>query len=232
MCTTNVSPACRTGCAAHSGLGQTRAWLPFMPSDAGGAGAWPEGRRCDFVPRSGQPAVLVAHFPAIPAVGEIWQDWRMAAELPPPARRTRKYRMLRVLLRGGNRTLCWALRRGLAPRAFALLETTGRRSGQPRYTPIGNGLDGDRFWLIAAHGRQADYVRNLIAEPAVRVLAGRSWRRGTAVPLPGDDTARRSRTLPYGWDAAIGRALATTPLTIRIDLEPPGASAGVSPGFR
>ena len=134
--------------------------------------------------------------------------------------RTLKYRVLRILLRGGNYALCLALRSWVAPRAFALLETTGRRSGQPRHTPIGNGLDGERFWLIAAHGRQADYVRNLIAEPRVRVKVGRTWRSGIAVPLPGDDTQQRSRTLPYRWDAAIGRALATTPLTIRIDLDP------------
>jgi len=38
--------------------------------------------------------------------------------------------------------------------------------------------------------------------------------------LPGDDTAARSRTLPYRWDAAIGRMMASAPLTIRIDLDP------------
>jgi len=134
--------------------------------------------------------------------------------------RTLKYRMLRVLLWGGNHVLRQALRRGVAPRAFALLETTGRRSGQLRHTPVGNGLDGERFWLIAAHGQQADYVRNLTAQPRVRVKVGRTWRSGTAVLRPDDDTAQRSRTLPYQWDAAIGRALATTPLTIRIDLDP------------
>jgi len=64
-----------------------------------------------------------------------------------------KYRYLKVVLWGGNRMLRWALRRGLGPRAFALLETTGRRSGRPRQTPIGNGLVADTFWLIAAHGR-------------------------------------------------------------------------------
>ena len=61
----------------------------------------------------------------------------------------------------------------LAPRAFALLETTGRRTGRPRHTPVGNGLIGDTFWLVAAHGEQADYVRNLIAQPRVRIKTGR-----------------------------------------------------------
>lgn len=134
--------------------------------------------------------------------------------------RTRKYRVITTVERLNNRLTRWALRHGVAPRAFALLETTGRRSGLPRYTPVGNGLDGDTFWLVAAHGTQADYVRNIRTDPGVRVKIGRDWRRGVAVLLPDDDTAARSRTLPYQWDAAIGRWMATTPLTIRIDLGP------------
>jgi hypothetical protein len=43
-------------------------------------------------------------------------------------------------------------------------------------------------------------------------------RSGTAVPMPEDDPLARSRTLPYRWDAAIGRLMTSTPLTIRIDL--------------
>jgi deazaflavin-dependent oxidoreductase (nitroreductase family) len=132
--------------------------------------------------------------------------------------RTRKYRLITTLERLNNRLTRAALRRGLAPRAFVLLETIGRRSGQPRQTPVGNGLMGDTFWLVAVHGDQADYVRNIRADPSVAVLVDRVWRRGTAVILPDDDPAARSRTLRYQWDAALGRAMATTPLTIRIDL--------------
>ena len=85
---------------------------------------------------------------------------------------------------------------------------------------MGNGLDGDTFWLVAAHGTQADYVHNLQVQPRVRVKAGGVWRAGTAVVVPGDDPVARSRTLPYQWDAAIGRMMASVPLTIRIDLNP------------
>jgi deazaflavin-dependent oxidoreductase (nitroreductase family) len=133
--------------------------------------------------------------------------------------RTRKYRVITTLEGWNNRLIRWSLRRGLAPKAFALLETTGRRTGQSRHTPVGNGLAGDTFWLIAAHGRQADYVRNLIAQPAVRVKVAGQWRTGTAVVVPDDDVAARSRAHPYPWDAAIGRAMASEPLTIRIDLD-------------
>jgi deazaflavin-dependent oxidoreductase (nitroreductase family) len=134
--------------------------------------------------------------------------------------RTRKYRLITGMERLNNRLTRFALRRGIAPSAFALLETTGRRSGLPRQTPVGNGLVGDTFWLVAAHGNQADYVRNVRANPRVRLKIGGRWRSGTAVLLAEDDTAARSRTLPHQWDAAIGRLMATTPLTIRIDLDP------------
>jgi deazaflavin-dependent oxidoreductase (nitroreductase family) len=135
--------------------------------------------------------------------------------------RTRKYRLVTTAERINNRLTRLALERGFAPRAFALLETTGRRSGRPRHTPVGNGLIGDTFWLVAAHGTQADYVRNIQHHPAVRVKIGRRWRTGTAVLLPDDDPGARSRTLPHRWDAAIGRLMASAPLTIRIDLDPP-----------
>jgi len=136
--------------------------------------------------------------------------------------RSRKYRLITTIERLNNRLTRFALHKGIAPRAFALLETTGRRSGLPRYTPIGNGLVADTFWLVAAHGDQADYVRNLRANPKVRLKIERRWRSGIAVVLVDDDPHTRSRTLPHQWDAAIGRLMATSPLTIRIDLEPAG----------
>jgi deazaflavin-dependent oxidoreductase (nitroreductase family) len=149
------------------------------------------------------------------------QAGRVGGVLDRPVR-TRKYRVMTTLERLNNRGTRWSLRKGWGLPAFALLETTGRRSGLPRQTPVGNGLtpEGDTFWLVAAHGRQADYVRNLLAQPRVRVKVKGIWRTGTAVVLPDDDTAARWRALPYKWDSLIGRLMESTPLTIRIDLDP------------
>lgn len=61
-------------------------------------------------------------------------------------------------------------------------------------------------------------MRNIGDDSRVRVLVNRTWRSGTAVLMPEDDTRERSRALPHQWDAAIGRAIATTPLTVKIDL--------------
>jgi hypothetical protein len=46
---------------------------------------------------------------------------------------------------------------------------------------VGNGLDGDTFWLVAAHGDPADYVRNLRAQPRVRYKA--IGRKTASAPL-------------------------------------------------
>src|SRR5258707_51452 len=74
--------------------------------------------------------------------------------------------------------------RGLVP-SLALLETTGRKSGEPRRTPVSKGLDRvtDTFWIVAEHGRKAGYVRNIEADPRVRLRIGRHWHTGTATIL-------------------------------------------------
>ncbi len=53
---------------------------------------------------------------------------------------------------------------GLARHSFAQLETVGRRTGKRRLTPVGNGLEGETFWLVAERG-SARWVRE---EPARR----------------------------------------------------------------
>jgi deazaflavin-dependent oxidoreductase (nitroreductase family) len=113
-----------------------------------------------------------------------------------------------------------AIERGIAPPGYAILETTGRRSGVARRTPVGDGLDGDTFWIVAEHGRRASYVRNIEADPRVRVLVRRRWRAGTAHPLPDDDPRERQRRIGRRMNAAVVRAMGTDLLTVRIDLDP------------
>ena len=110
---------------------------------------------------------------------------------------------------------------GLPFPGTCILETTGRKSGEPRRTPVGKGLDGDTFWIVAEHGERASYVKNIRANPRVRVKCGRSWRSGIATPLPEDDWRARQRQ-PYmaKANAAIVRAMKTEPMTIRVDLDP------------
>jgi deazaflavin-dependent oxidoreductase (nitroreductase family) len=107
---------------------------------------------------------------------------------------------------------------GRLPGAPALLETVGRRSGRPRSTPVGNGLQGNTFWVIAEHGRHSDWVRNIMANPRVRVQVNGRWRIGTGHVMPDDDPLARQRTLDPV-NAQIVRLVGTELLTVRIDLE-------------
>lgn len=100
-----------------------------------------------------------------------------------------------------------------------LLETVGRRSGQPRETPVGGRLEGDTFWLVSDHGHQSQYVRNIAAYPKVRVKVGGSWRIGMATPVPEDDPIQRLKRLPW-FNSLMVRALGTDLLTVRVDLDP------------
>ena len=122
-----------------------------------------------------------------------------------------------------------AFRIGIPDPGDALLETIGRRTGKPRLTPVCDGLEGETFWLLSQRGRDADWVRNIEADPRVRVkLRSRrptSWRSGTAHILEDDDPHERQRILSRAepWRRlclSASGALATNPLTVRIDLDP------------
>src|SRR5205807_8954319 len=59
---------------------------------------------------------------------------------------------------------------GLAPPGYAILETTGRKPGKSRRTPVGDGRVGRQFWIVAEHGMKAGYVRNVAQNAGVRVM--------------------------------------------------------------
>ena len=101
----------------------------------------------------------------------------------------------------------------------ALLETTGRKSGVPRRTPISNGLDGDVFWIVAEQGYKAQYVKNIQADPRVRVRVRGKWRAGRATVMPDDDPRARQRYLPR-LNALFVRLMADELLSVKVELDP------------
>jgi deazaflavin-dependent oxidoreductase (nitroreductase family) len=107
---------------------------------------------------------------------------------------------------------------GLPLPGLVILETIGRRSGQPRRNPVGKALVGDTLWIVAEHGRRASYVRNISANPRVRVKVGRRWRTGTAHPMPDDDPRERQRRMPNRLNSAGVRLMGSDLLTVRVDL--------------
>jgi deazaflavin-dependent oxidoreductase (nitroreductase family) len=98
-----------------------------------------------------------------------------------------------------------------------ILETTGRKSGVPRRTPIGGRRIGQEFWLVSEHGERSQYVLNIKAQPRVRLRLKGRWHAGTAVLIPQDDPNTRLKALPVFNSMAV-RAVATDLLTVRVDL--------------
>jgi len=117
---------------------------------------------------------------------------------------------------------------GLILPGYALLETIGRKTGKLRRTPVGDGRIGGQFWIVAEHGMNEGYVRNIAHNPRVRLklregLRGR-WYTGTAHLLSDDNPRARQRWLAgqvpgSARNAAAVRLFGTQLLTVRIDLD-------------
>lgn len=99
-----------------------------------------------------------------------------------------------------------------------MLETIGRKTGQPRRTAVGGSVVDNQFWMVSEHGYHSDYVHNIQANPAVRVRIGGQWHNGTAHLLPDDDPHQRLRSLPRLNSTGV-RVMGTDLLTIRVDLD-------------
>ena len=120
-------------------------------------------------------------------------------------------------------------RLGISPPLTALIETTGRKTGRIRHTPVNYAREGQTLWVIAQHGRHAGWVRNLEAEPRIRARLGRTWHTAHAQLVEDDDPHARGRTfartpIARAMIAASLRALETAPVSLRIDLEDCGAA--------
>jgi deazaflavin-dependent oxidoreductase (nitroreductase family) len=75
---------------------------------------------------------------------------------------------------------------GLGPligRLILLLTTTGRKTGRARVTPLQYEAQGDTIYVGAARGAQADWYRNVVANPQVEVRVKNRRFRGRAEPI-------------------------------------------------
>jgi deazaflavin-dependent oxidoreductase (nitroreductase family) len=135
----------------------------------------------------------------------------------PADRKRRRVRWLqRYVLNPPVKLVAWA---GLL-RGHVLIETTGRRSGKRRRNVVGLLREGDTGWIVAEQGRHAGYVRNLDAEPAVRVRIGRRWRPARARIVDDDDAHARLDAFGSHSHAAAVRRFGTDLTTVRLDFAP------------
>lgn len=111
---------------------------------------------------------------------------------------------------------------------FALLETIGRRSGLGRTTPVADGLEGDIFWTVSEYGKDSAYVKNLVANPRVRVRINGVWRQGAALLAPDEPPEDHLQNIDPRTASEI-RRLGNHLVCVRIDLEPISTSPMPSP---
>jgi deazaflavin-dependent oxidoreductase (nitroreductase family) len=103
-------------------------------------------------------------------------------------------------------------------RNYGFLETTGRRTGQPRRALVALEREAGAVWVVALLGRRAAHARNVEANPNVRVRLDRRWYAGRAEIKSDDDAYARAMRSPYAIDRLWVRTFAQDPVSIRIQL--------------
>jgi deazaflavin-dependent oxidoreductase (nitroreductase family) len=132
-------------------------------------------------------------------------------------RKRRRVRVLqRYLLNPPVLVAVWA---GLVP-GYVLIETQGRSTGKRRRTVVGMYIEASTGWVVAEQGRHAGYVRNIEANPNVRVRIGRRWRPARARLVLDDDPRVRLRAFNRPTHAATIRRFGTDLVSVRVDFTP------------
>ena len=111
---------------------------------------------------------------------------------------------------------------GIRSSLIVELETTGRKTGEPRRVPLAGRMDGGALWVVSQHGRRAGWAHNVEANPQVRARIDGQWRSGTATFEPDDDVRARARS--FGGNgkfiqsatALTMRAMESDPISVRI----------------
>ena len=158
-----------------------------------------------------------------------------------------KDRLLDLQNRVFNRPARFLLNRGLAPPTYALLETTGRRTGRARQVPVANGLQGEgdlkhqaltQRELHVARLAAAGLTNNEIAERTRRVGAhGRvaplpRLRQSSASPAAASSITNSSSTKTTCWPRVDGQAQGRRAQGFRVSFTPRTRHAGVEGGRR
>ena len=137
---------------------------------------------------------------------------------PLDRRAARKYRRMRSLHKVLNVAKLPGSRR-TNTRSLCTRRNQGPAHGESRQTPVSYERDGSTVWIVAIHGDNADYVKNIAAEPNVRIKIGGKWHDGIAVVLDTDDAAERAGRMWNRVDRIFGAMLGTSVLTVKVTLD-------------
>jgi deazaflavin-dependent oxidoreductase (nitroreductase family) len=103
-----------------------------------------------------------------------------------------------------NRTVAALTRLGVSVAGSRVLEVRGRKSGEPRRTPVNLMTFGGQRYLVAARGH-TQWVRNLRASGSGRLLVGRRAESFSAVELPDVDKPELLRAYLKKWKWEVGQ---------------------------
>jgi deazaflavin-dependent oxidoreductase (nitroreductase family) len=111
----------------------------------------------------------------------------------------------------------------LATEQFCYITTKGRRTGNPHEIEIWFGLEGSTLYMLSGGRERSDWVRNIRADPSVRVHIGAREFSGTgrAVEAGTDEDALARRLLLEKYSPTYSGDLTDwgrTALSVAIDL--------------
>jgi deazaflavin-dependent oxidoreductase (nitroreductase family) len=102
-----------------------------------------------------------------------------------------------------NRIVALFTRAGISVWGSRVLEVPGRKTGEPRRTPVNLlTLEGERY-LVAPRGH-TQWVRNLRASGSGRLLLGKRGEAFTATEVPEDQRPPILRAYLKRWKAEVG----------------------------
>jgi deazaflavin-dependent oxidoreductase (nitroreductase family) len=106
-----------------------------------------------------------------------------------------------------NRAVAFLTRRGVSVAGSRVLEVPGRKTGEPRRTPVNLlSFEGERY-LVAPRGH-TQWVRNLRVSGSGRLLVGRRVEPFTATELPDDEKPPLLRAYLKRWKWEVGQFFA------------------------
>lgn len=102
-----------------------------------------------------------------------------------------------------NPFIGWLVRRGVDIAGAAILEVTGRKSGEPRRTPVNPlNLRGDRY-LVAPRG-ETEWVRNIRVTGVGALIRGSKRHVVEVVEVPDGDKLPVIRAYLQAWGWEVG----------------------------
>ncbi len=102
-----------------------------------------------------------------------------------------------------NTAMAGATRLGVSVRGSRVLEVRGRKTGEPRQTPVNPLTLGDKTYLVAPRG-ETQWVRNVRAAGRLDLLLGRRRTHYVATELPDAEKLPVLRAYLERWKAEVG----------------------------